>query len=1145
MKRHGTDMCTERTLRSKVILRGGARLSSTVALALALLALLPGSAVARIGGDHIFNAVLSLTGGIGTSSLDPVPDPGEAHPPKAFSQVCAVAVDSAGDTYVSDQAAGRIDIFGPEGLYLTQIEDEDRPCQLAVDAEGNLYVGQEGGSTSNAEQGVFRFSPSSYPVSPLTVYARSSQVAASRFSVAVDVDRSTGHVFLVDTVNGVVEELGSAAEGNPLLNADIGRGVLEHPEAIAADASTGRILVSSVCVGCPLIPDSQHPHVSLIYVLDKEGNVRARIDGSEMPSGGFQSGFGHIAPAVDEATGEVFVNDIFQGEKVYRFVPTSGGGYAYAPDPELESHGYKGEANSIAVANGGGLSTEHDVYVPAAGFSTGHLYAFTPERESGAPIETRANVPNVTQEEAGLSGEVNPNGFQSEYRFEYVSEATYLQDVEQLGPGHGFDHASVTSPGTLPAGHQLVGVFAGVEGLRPGASYRVRIVAANHCDTEEQAKVCESTGEETTFRTYPAGVVERNCPNEALRSGFSDVLPDCRAYELVSPPDTNGLTPSGTIISRELTEMPLVSPGGDSVSFVTYQGILPSLGGNGILSGYDARRNAAGWQTQSSGPSGAQMQAPRSGGASADHRYWLWAVVAPIDRGSLAIGGEEASYVRLPDGSFELLGQGPLGSDPGARADWMSADGSRLLFTSRKPLAEGASPEGVTTIYDRALGGETRVVSLKPDGAAPGAGAEVLYRGASADGSAVAFTVKEGGVTALYARLGGERTVRVAESAGGLTFAGLSADGSRLTYLSAGDAYSFDFASATSTPVGSGGKTTVVNVSADGSHVYFVSTKRLAPAATGAGAGLQNFYVWDAASQSVAFIAALDPLDLTGVSVESVGLGKWTTGLEQGTAIDPSRTTPDGQTIVFESRADLTGYDANGHREVYRYESGDPGGLSCLSCTPTLAAARSEAVLQAFAGVGHEPLHGTTDPTSPVANLSADGKRVFFQSGEALVPADDDGVQDVYEWEAEGVGGCTRAQGCLSLISSGRSGADNSLFAVTPSGSDVFFDTTDVLAGSDPSSMVSIYDARIHGGFPPAQGPAGECLGEACQSAAVAPVDATPTSFSFEGRGNAHPEAKKRHVKRLRAKCSRRRTSRHKRQACRRRRTNRKGRTKR
>ena len=38
--------------------------------------------------------------------------------------------------------------------------------------------------------------------------------------------------------------------------------------------------------------------------------------------------------------------------------------------------------------------------------------------------------------------------------------------------------------------------------------------------------------------------------------------------------------------------------------------------------------------------------------------------------------------------------------------------------------------------------------------------------------------------------------------------------------------------------------------------------------------------------------------------------------------------------------------------------------------------------------------------------LSADGKRLFFNSNDALLPRDTNGAQDVYEWEAPGSGRC-------------------------------------------------------------------------------------------------------------------------------------------
>ena len=45
--------------------------------------------------------------------------------------------------------------------------------------------------------------------------------------------------------------------------------------------------------------------------------------------------------------------------------------------------------------------------------------------------------------------------------------------------------------------------------------------------------------------------------------------------------------------------------------------------------------------------------------------------------------------------------------------------------------------------------------------------------------------------------------------------------------------------------------------------------------------------------------------------------------------------------------------------------------------------------------------------------------RVFFDSSDALVPGDVNGLLDVYEWRENGVDGCESLQGCVSFISSG------------------------------------------------------------------------------------------------------------------------------
>jgi hypothetical protein len=144
--------------------------------------------------------------------------------------------------------------------------------------------------------------------------------------------------------------------------------------------------------------------------------------------------------------------------------------------------------------------------------------------------------------------------------------------------------------------------------------------------------------------------------------------------------------------------------------------------------------------------------------------------------------------------------------------------------------------------------------------------------------------------------------------------------------------------------------------------------------------------------------------------------------------------------------------------------------------------------------------------------LSEDGSRVFFESLEALSPRDTNGKMDVYEWQpSEGRQQCqaqlggevyvSESEGCLGLISSGKSAKDAEFIDASESGSDVFFTTAASLVPQD-YGLVDVYDARIDGGFPPPPGPPPGCEGEACQPAPPPHDDQTPASASFKGPGN-------------------------------------------
>ncbi len=125
-------------------------------------------------------------------------------------------------------------------------------------------------------------------------------------------------------------------------------------------------------------------------------------------------------------------------------------------------------------------------------------------------------------------------------------------------------------------------------------------------------------------------------------------------------------------------------------------------------------------------------------------------------------------------------------------------------------------------------------------------------------------------------------------------------------------------------------------------------------------------------------------------------------------------------------------------------------------------------------------------------------------------PSDTNREADVYEWEAQGSGGCAKAVGCVALISSGRAAGGGRLVDASADGDDVFFVTDGSLVGTDPGAF-DVYDARVGGGFPE---PLEEipCFGDACQSLPSEPVDPALSTL-VAGPGNPRITYVKHHRK--------------------------------
>jgi hypothetical protein len=888
----------------------------------------------------------------------------------------------------------------------------------------------------------------------------------------------------------VVEEIRFIESGSV-----VRQGSLRGSRALAVDAATGNIYAGTE------VGTTEDPEV--VNVLDgtPEHPLLRTISGSCLPEGHFGSNSVGLSVAVDESNGHVFVDDRASGglaKPVYEFTET---GECVSTIEHSFEFAFSSEIaidNGAHSPNGGLNSSGRYLYVPSGEIGTkSHVYAFGPVAAAHTPPKVESSsASNVTETEAQLHAKINPEGSATEYRFEYTTQQSFESE--------GFEGATLAGEGTIASGTVGISVATPASGLLSGTTYRFRVLATS---CEEAGPACEDEAQ-GSFATYPAPATPATCPNEPLRVGLSATLPDCRAFELVTPANTNGhspLTPSDNSAGEHFGTPP-ASPAGNSLAFLIVGGAIPGYPGAGGFNGdlYVAARTPTGWQTEGASPSGPQSSNPLPGGLSPDHHFAATGT-GGADFGSLPIEGKRTDYIRYPDGSYRLVGRGGQGTDPGAEVRAISAEAGHILFTATLPLELDSPPSGSKAIYDRTPDEVTHVVSLLPEDITPAAGKPAIFEGASADGSAVAFTVGPG-ASPLYLRIDDERTVELAGS--GATFAGVSADGRYAFYTVGGNLNRLDTETEVAEQITTSNDATVVNVPAGGTSVYFISPSVLSgeeqnPNGTEAQLGEENLYYWD--GSTTRFVAAVTPRDVEGEYTAEGGqlfdgLGLWAPYLPDGeSSTDPSRTTPDGGTLLFQSRADLAGYESGGASEVYRYYAGE-NSLSCLSCLPTHQPAAGDASLQTVRSLSGEQASGNAFAQIP--NLSPTGDRAFFESPDPLVLADADGVQDVYEWEANGTGSCTTPGGCVSLISSGDSARANYLFGVSESGDDAFISTSDLLLPSDPDEAPTVYDARVEGGFAEASGPPAECLGEACQPAAVAPEDPTPASASFQGAGN-------------------------------------------
>ncbi len=1052
---------------------------------------------------------------------------GSANEP-SFEEAQGMAVDQAsGDLLVLDRDAGTLSRWHSDGT-------RSNFSALGSNVIGGFDFGP-GTEQDPGEAQVAIDSSCALHEPPLTELTTPS---------CEEFDPADGNIYVATRGENAIDILDE--DGNPLgqlteYNDGIAK-TFAIPCGVAVDPS-GNVYVGEIFTGVHKYEPAANPPVNSDNVANFPFALNCNIAAGAGPVEGF------IFPA--QLEGKISKLDSSTGAEKYEVdagptasaaVDPSTGILYTASGREVKEYDVSGPTEAIPgvpIAPGG--ERVQGVAVDAA---TGRIYV---SRKGNPNIEVwgkAVELPAAITESASVIGDavtmrgvVNANeGPETTCAFEYVEVSA-----------EGFNGATVVpcSPAGPFTGKANEAVSGEDSGLAEG-TYRFRLVASN----EDGSKAGE-----TLFFNILAPV---SLPD---RRAYEMVSPPEKVGEVIPPEPVGRLggSCSDCLPGGNEPIMPMQSnPDGSSVLY------LGQPFTSGLASGpneYLAPRSSSGWGTQS-------LSLPTTTGRyvafSADlTRGVLSQANPPLSPLAPIRGGEGGGFPNLylrQRGVFEpLITTEPPNRDPGNfRVSFGGANvGSALApafenvafeandaLTGLVPTAPAAPeveagkecglPGANCNLYEWEAG-ELRLINVLPNNSAAAARATIgsgrllvfgipqtqfptnIDNAISDDGSRIFWSSEQTGQ--VYVRVDGKETLEIPGPGSckeivprdeRACFQTASPDGSTVL-LSDGKVYELNgnaYVESVDLTETKGGFEGILGTSEDLSRIYFVDTAVLTAESEENENGEHaeedelNLYAFD--EGELDFIGGLLPGD-NGIGAPSYGA--WNASPSQRTA----QVTRDGGHLAFMSLASLTGYDNTRSgggkcrssqtpacREVFIYAA-DSESLTCASCNPS----------------GEQPLGSSNlslilpdRPFRQPGNLSREGNgRLFFESLDALVPRDvNASTQDVYEWEPNGVGSCKRAQGCVSLISSGQSPNDSMFVDSSDSGNDAFFITREKLLPRDKNDQLDLYDARVGGGFEEAA-PA-PCSPEACAGPIASPP-AQPSAASNEVTGPGNPKPKR------------------------------------
>jgi hypothetical protein len=1012
-----------------------------------------------------------------------------------LDQPAGIAMDSSGDLFVFDRANERVQKFSPDGEFILTF--------------GGGVNQTTGGDVCTAASGD-------------TCQAGAPGNADGQFGVENRLGSDGNYIAVgpADTVFVGDKDRIQEFEADGTFIGAIPLPEPGAPGALAADPVSGD-LYFAFGQETPRVVPSPQPDV---YRLDPEdGDVLGTLP---VPK--------PIALATDQVGNAYVVLQPFNPEKalppeVIEFdsdgEPIIPEGAEFRPALDVATGDLRSLATNTVTAAGG---VDLMVGFESPGVSAIDVFGPPPDKWPPPLLSPKIDAQfaaDVGTESATVEAQVNPRFWADtryfvEYGAEPCSQGGCTQKPAPPGIllGAGIVNASITTEGIE------------LDQLDPGTHYFFRFVSESGGGGPT---IGEGEGHlEGDFVTHLPSSASTTCPNQAFRTGPSAFLPDCRAYEIVSPLDKA----DGDIIVRcniqcHPVRLDQAAEAGGKLTYSAYRAFGDAQSGP-YSSQYLATRGPNGWSSHGISPP--QEGAPPVSNPVLDTQFkafsadlgqaWLSQSYEPLLAPQAVPGFTNLYRLDTETGEYEALTTTKpvetAASSYEVELQGLSANGEQAVFWANGKLTGNATGKGLRQIYEVG-NGSLKLVSIRPnktpnaesatvgssDLVSPTGRTATLHQAVSADGSRIFWSESVGGINQgrLFARIDNQETIQLSAAA---EFVTANADGSVALFRTKEEnLVEFDLESKAATTIG----TAVVGAVAfsdDASRIYFVSTAALTGGAT---PGSPNLYLYERA-QPLTFVATLAPADVSGSNSFAVVAPR---PIKRAT-----RVTGDGKVLVFTSQADLTGFDNTDlsnretDAEVFRYDADDQS-LLCVSCNPTGARPRGQQleaqdVPTGFWAAAYLP--GWSSQFYPSRALSSSGDRVFFNSSDALALRDRDGKQDVYEWELAGTGDCTaqtaeldpESGGCLSLISSGEGSKDAAFLDASANGSEAFFTTGEKLVPQDPGA-IDVYVARVGGGFPPPPASPEPCDGEACQPVAAPPGPAPSASDAFVGPPTPRP----------------------------------------